>query len=222
MTDFVGYYRVSTGKQGVSGLGLEAQKAAVIGYVNSIGGQLIAEFEEVESGSNDARPKLDLALKQAKAKRAMLVIAKLDRLARNVAFISNLMKSGVDFIAADMPHANKLTVHIIAAVAEYEREMISKRTKAALASAKARGVKLGNPRIREISGAGSKAAAREADTFARRIAPTIAAIRQRGSLSLAEIAAELEHQRIPTQRGRQWTPAGVRNVLNRVQRITAG
>ena len=134
MTDFVAYYRVATDKQGKSGLGLDAQCQAVKGYLN--GGKLIAEFTEVETGKGRnalrRRPQLNTALEACKKHKATLVIAKLDRLARNVAFISTLMESGVEFVAADMPHANRLTVHILAAVAEHEREMISALTKAAL------------------------------------------------------------------------------------------
>jgi DNA invertase Pin-like site-specific DNA recombinase len=143
MQGFVAYYRVSTDRQGQSGLGLDAQRAAVAGFVGAR--ELIAEFTEVESGKRADRPQLAAALELCRRQRAMLVIAKLDRLARNVAFIANLMESGVEFTAVDMPYANRLTLHILAAVAEHEREMISARTKAALAAARARGVRLGRP-----------------------------------------------------------------------------
>jgi len=138
---FVSYLRVSTDKQGQSGLGLEAQRAAVGAFLASAGGRLIKDYVEVESGRKNDRPKLTAALAHAKATGATLIIAKLDRLSRNVAFIANLMESGVDFVAADMPLANKLTIHVLAAVAEHEREMISERTKRALGSIK---VRLGN------------------------------------------------------------------------------
>lgn len=143
-TPVVTYLRVSTDRQGQSGLGLEAQRAAVAAYV--AGRPVLGEFVEVESGRKDDRPQLAAALALCRQRRAVLVIAKLGRLARSVAFISNLMASGVEFVAADMPQANRLTVHILAAVAEHEREMIAQRTKAALAAAKARGTRLGNPR----------------------------------------------------------------------------
>ncbi len=149
-TPAVTYLRVSTDRQGQSGLGLDAQRAAVAAYV--AGRPVLGEFVEVESGRKDDRPQLAAALALCRQRRAVLVIAKLDRLARSVAFISNLMASGVEFVAADMPQANRLTVHILAAVAEHEREMISQRTKAALAAAKARGTRLGNPRPRHGSG----------------------------------------------------------------------
>ena len=132
MADFVAYYRVSTDRQGASGLGLDAQRQAVACQVN--GGQLVAEFTEIESGRRHTnRPQLLAALEECRKRRATLLIARLDRLARNVAFIANLMESGADFIACDMPQANRLTIHILAAVTEHDREMISQRTKAALA-----------------------------------------------------------------------------------------
>ncbi len=127
-------------------MGLEAQKAAVHAHDQQVGGNLVGEFTEIESGALDERTELTLALKLCRTQKALLVIAKLDRLARSVHFIAQLLNSGVEFVAADMPHANKLTIHIIAAVAEYEREVIAQRTKAALAAAKVRRVKLGNPR----------------------------------------------------------------------------
>src|SRR3954463_13250358 len=143
MQGFIAYYRVSTDRQGQSGLGLDAQRSAVAGFVGAR--ELVAEFTKVESGKRNDRPQLAAALDLCRRRRAMLVIAKLDRLARNVAFIAYLMESGVEFTAVDMPAANKLTLHILAAVAEHEREMISQRTRAALAQARKRGVKLGRP-----------------------------------------------------------------------------
>jgi DNA invertase Pin-like site-specific DNA recombinase len=143
----VAYYRVSTDKQGQSGLGLDAQRAAVELHARSVGAEVVAEFQDVESGRKANRTGLAEALETCHAKRATLLIAKLDRLARSVAFISSLMEGGVDFVAADMLSVNRLTVHVLAAVAEHEREMISQRTKAALAAAKVRGTRLGNPRL---------------------------------------------------------------------------
>jgi DNA invertase Pin-like site-specific DNA recombinase len=141
---FVAYYRVSTDRQGKSGVGLEAQQAAVRQYLNGGSWQLVAEHVEIETGKRDDRPELVKALEACRKHRARLVIAKLDRLSRNLAFIATLMDSGVEFVVVDNPHANKLTVHILAAVAEHEREMISERTKAALQAARARGTRLGN------------------------------------------------------------------------------
>jgi DNA invertase Pin-like site-specific DNA recombinase len=137
---FVAYYRVSTQRQGRSGLGLEAQQKAVRDHLNGGNWRLVAEVTEVESGKRSDRPKLAEALKLCRLHGATLIIAKLDRLARNVAFISNLMDAGVEFHAVDFPQANRLTVHILAAVAEHEAKVISERTKAALAAAKRRGV----------------------------------------------------------------------------------
>ena len=144
MQGSVAYYCVSTDRQGQSSLGLEVQRAAIAGFVGAR--ELVAEFTEVESGKRNDRPQLAAALDLCRRQRAMLVIAKLDRLARrNVAFIANLMGSGGEFTAVDMPYANKLTLYILAAVTEHEREMISARTKAALTATKVRGVTLGRP-----------------------------------------------------------------------------
>src|SRR6476660_1180485 len=140
---FVAYYRVSTDRQGRSGLGLEAQQKAVIDFLNGGASELVGEFVEVESGKKSDRPELARAIEACRKHKARLVIAKLDRLSRNLAFVATLMDSGVEFVAVDNPHANKLTIHILAAVAEHEREAISERTKAALAAAKARGKRLG-------------------------------------------------------------------------------
>ena len=140
---FVAYYRVSTERQGSSGLGFEAQQKAVRDYLNGGAWELVAEHVEIESGKRADRPELAKALEACKRHKARLVIAKLDRLSRNLAFIATLMEAGVEFLAVDNPHANKLTVHILAAVAQHEREMISERTTAALQAAKARGVRLG-------------------------------------------------------------------------------
>src|SRR6516162_271646 len=146
MAEVIAYYRVSTKRQGESGLGLDGQKAAVEAYARQSGARILASYREVESGKLAERPELARALAHALRSKATLVVAKLDRLARNVAFLSALMRSGVDFVCCDNPHANKLTIHILAAVAEDEAERISARTKAALQAAKARGVKLGSAR----------------------------------------------------------------------------
>ena len=142
----VSYIRVSTKAQGNSGLGLEAQRSAVGAFADSRGANIQAEYREVETGKKKDRPELTKALAHCRRSKATLVVAKLDRLARNVAFTSALMESDVDFVACDNPHANRLTIHILAAVAEAEAVAISERTKAALAAAKARGVKLGSAR----------------------------------------------------------------------------
>jgi DNA invertase Pin-like site-specific DNA recombinase len=205
----VAYYRVSTERQGQSGLGLDAQRSAVATYAAGRG--LLGEFVEVESGRKDNRPQLAAALALCRQKRAVLVIAKLDRLARSVAFISNLMESGVEFVAVDMPQANRLTLHILAAVAEHEREMISQRTRAALAAAKARGTKLGNPRP-DMDAMGRAATAR-ARGFRVGVLPVIRALEAEGR-SLRAIAAELNARGIRSARRGTWHAASVRAVLN--------
>jgi DNA invertase Pin-like site-specific DNA recombinase len=219
---FVAYLRVSTQRQGASGLGLEAQRKASADYLNGGSWQLVAEHVEVESGKRDDRPELAQALAACRVHGATLIIAKLDRLARNVAFISNLMAAGVEFVAVDFPQANRLTVHILAAVAEHEREMISARTKAALAAAKVRGVRLGNPanlRDRPKGAARSAVVRRErAERRAADLRPMIEAIQAREATSLRAIAAELTRRGIPTPRGTGvWQAVQVQRVLNRTR-----
>jgi len=217
---YVSYFRVSTDRQGASGLGLDAQRQTVSHFAASAEGTIVAEFQEIESGKNNSRPEIAKAIAACRARRATLLIAKLDRLARNVAFISNLMESGVDFIACDMPMANRLTVHILAAVAEAEREMISKRTKEALAQAKLRGVKLGNPNLRPGSRAAALNASRTrrdyANAKARDIMPYIDAAQRAGCLSLGQIAEALTARGIRTPGGKSdWTAVQVRRVVRR-------
>lgn len=209
MPAFVAYYRVSTARQGQSGLGLDAQRAAVAAYVAGRG-ELAGEFVEVESGRRDDRPQLAAALDLCRRRRAVLVIAKLDRLARSVAFISNLMEGGAEFVACDMPEANRLTLHILAAVAEHEREMISARTTAALAAAKARGVRLGNPRP-DLAKARAAASA-DAAAFRGGVAPEIVRLRNDG-MSLGQIAHLLNQRGIKSARGGRWHKASVAGVL---------
>lgn len=209
-TPLVAYYRVSTTRQGQSGLGLDAQRAAVAVHVAGKSGQLLAEFEEIESGRKNDRPQLAAALALCKCQKATLVIAKLDRLARNVRFISWLMESGVQFQAVDMPEANRLTVHILAAVAEHEREAISERTRVALAAKKARGEPLGNPSP-DLSKARASAS-RRASTFHDNIRPLVCSIAASGA-SLRAVAAELNGRNIPTLNGGSWHPATVSRLL---------
>lgn len=215
---FVAYLRVSTDKQGHSGLGLEAQRAAVTAHAETARGRIVAEHVEVESGRRRDRPQLAAALEACRAVRATLVIAKLDRLARNVAFVSNLMESGVEFVAADMPVVNRLTVHILAAVAEEEACMISARTRAALAAARARGVKLGNPRLLasdpELSAQGNAAQQENAHRRATAVAPYLEQAHRAGATTLQQKAEALMARGVPAPRGgRRWTPAQVRRVL---------
>jgi DNA invertase Pin-like site-specific DNA recombinase len=219
---FVAYYRVSTAQQGRSGLGLDAQKTAVLGYLNGGRWTLCEEFTEVESGKRSDRPQLSRALSACRLRKATLVIAKLDRLARNVHFISGLMESGVDFVAVDLPTANRLTVHIMAAMAEHEAAAISERTKVALAAAKARGVKLGGDRgnLPAIAAAGSAAsvAARQqrAADRAQDMAAVIENLRNEGRTTLRRIAEGLNIRGIAAPRGGAWHAAAVARLLDRI------
>ncbi len=208
---YIAYYRVSTDKQGKSGLGLDAQRAAVVAFLAGRG-DLRAEFTEIESGKKNDRPQLAEALAQCRKQKARLIIAKLDRLARNVYFISGLMESGVDFVACDMPEASRLTLHILAAVAEHEREMISVRTKDALAAAKQRGTRLGNPRPADSLARGRQTITTYLDEHRARVRPVAEALRA-GGLSLRAIARELNRRSVPTAHGRQWEAATVRDLL---------
>lgn len=192
---FVAYYRVSTEKQGRSGLGLEAQRKAVRDYLDGSDWHLIGEFTEIESGKRSDRPELEKAIAACKKHRARLIIAKLERLSRNVAFIATLMERKVDFLAVDNPAATKFTIHILAAVAEYERDAISKRTVEALAAAKARGVKLGN--YRRIAKAKREATAARAES----VRPAIASTKHLSALAAAN---ELNQRGITTAAGGRW------------------
>lgn len=217
---FVTYLRVSTERQGQSGLGLEAQRTAVAAHVLGRG-EVVAEFVEVESGKRAERPQLALALAEAKRAGAVLLIAKLDRLARNVAFIANLLESGVEVTAADMPEANRFLLHVMAAVAEHEAQAISDRTKAALAAAKARGVKLGwsNPERaaeqRQAAKKGAAARIAKADHFAANVLPIICELQGSG-LSLRRIAEILNERDVSTARNGEWQATTVRNVIARL------
>jgi DNA invertase Pin-like site-specific DNA recombinase len=218
---FVAYYRCSTQKQGASGLGLEAQQEAVRTYLNGGRWKMVAEFTEVESGKRDDRPALADALALCRIHGATLVIAKLDRLARSVQFIANVMESSVEFTAVDFPQANRLTIHILAAVAEHEAAMISARTKAALGAARARGVALGGDRgniaAEASKGAQASAAARRA-MASKRAADLLPAIRHaqsKGASTLRDIASALNETGIPTARGGEWSAVQVSRVLAR-------
>ncbi len=219
--NFVAYHRVSTDRQGKSGLGIEAQKAAVETYLNGGNWRLVASFTEVESGKRNDRPKLQEALAACRLHKATLVIARLDRLSRNAAFLLNLQSSGVRFVAVDAPHADNFTVGILAMVAQREREMTSERTKAALAAAKKRGVTLGGNRghlhkvQRQASAAGAASRTAKANAHAADLAPIIKEQMSLGQ-SLRSIAATLDDKNIPTPRGSTWTAAGVARVIKRL------
>jgi DNA invertase Pin-like site-specific DNA recombinase len=216
---FVAYYRVSTRKQGKSGLGLEAQQGDVRSYLNGGNWKMVAEFTETESGKRSNRPQLLAALALCRLHNATLIIAKLDRLARNVNFISNLMESSVEFVAVDMPTASRFTVHIMAAVAEQEGIMIAARTKAAMATAKARGTQLGrrDEKIAAYASVGAKAsAARRTAKAAIRsndLLPVIRAAQTEGATTLRQIAARLNEEGIRTARGGAWSAVQVLRVM---------
>ncbi len=228
MTDIIAYYRVSTAKQGQSGLGLEGQKAAVEAYAKQTGARILASYREVESGKLAERPELARAMSHAKRNKATLIVAKLDRLARNVAFLSKLMEAGVDFIACDNAAANKLTVHILAAVAEDEAERISARTKAALQAAKVRGVQLGSARPGHWDGreqaridglakgriVAAKVVSANANEAYTDLAPAMKQWRDEG-MALQAIADRLTAEGHTTRRGKQWNAVQVMRVLKR-------
>lgn len=239
---FIAYYRVSTERQGKSGLGLEAQQEAVRSYLNGGAWALVSEVIEVESGKRNDRPKLAEALKLCRLHKATLIIAKLDRLARNVHFVSSLMESGVEFTAVDFPKANRLTIHILAAVAEHEAEAISVRTKAALAqkqvwyaglsdtdkadlASRGKAVSLGGDRgnIHQIRASGTAVSvavrARKADSRADDVSPVIRELQASGA-SLRAVATELNRRGIETARGGPWSATQVSRVLGRIEERT--
>ena len=208
---FLSYLRVSTSKQGHDGLGIEAQREAVRRYCHQVQGDLLGEFVEVESGKCNDRPVMAQALVACHTQRATLVIAKLDRLGRSVSFIAGLMEAKVPFVAVDMPFATPLLLHVMAAFAQHEREMISIRTKAALAAAKARGVELG--KNGKVLAARNRA---DAANFAFTIQPAIKAARESGASTLAEIAAHLNSRGLRTRQGAEWHPMTVSRAIRRM------
>lgn len=219
---YVAYYRVSTQKQGQSGLGLEAQEATVRAFIANTNGVLLAAYTEVESGRKTNRPQLAEALQRAKATGATLIIAKLDRLARNALFLLQVIQSGVDILACDCPSMNKLTLTVFAAVAEYEADLISQRTKAALAAAKARGTKLGGLRENAFGGKhsldGTKAVKQKADEYAMTVGTYIRQAQKAGQ-SLRQICQSLNDKGIKTARGGQWYAGTVRNMISRLDAL---
>jgi len=215
---FIAYFRVSTQKQGESGLGLEAQKEAVGRFLNGGEWELIAEFQEVETGKgSDAlakRPQLKAALAACRKEGATLIIAKLDRLARNVHFVSGLMESKVQFVACDMPEANELTIHIMAAFAEHEAKRISQRTKDALAIAKSRGIVLGRAGADNLR-PNIEARQKVADDFATKLRSLFTSLKERG-LSQRAMVVELNTIGVPTQKGGAWRLAQVQRIIARL------
>lgn len=211
---FVSYLRVSTSGQAESGLGLEAQRRAVHEYLARESFQLVAEFVEVESGGRNDRPQLAAAIDACKRDKAALIIAKLDRLARNVVFISTLMESRITFVAADNPHANKLMIHMLAAFAEHERDQIRARTRAALAAAKARGIVLGRYG-REVL---SKQNHANAVKCARDLAPLVIDLRSQGN-TIEQITKLMNQRGVESPRGKRWHPATVHGLIHRIRQL---
>jgi DNA invertase Pin-like site-specific DNA recombinase len=233
-TNIVAYYRVSTSRQGKSGLGLEGQREAVQRYASGVGATIIAEYTEVESGKRSDRKELLRAIPHAKRSNAVLVVAKLDRLSRNVAFLSALMDSGIEFVCCDNPHANRLTIHILAAVAEQEAVAISERTKAALAAAKARGVLLGSARpghwdgreearksgMAKASAEGVRMIVEAANAAYTDLYGLVMGLRGEG-LTLRAIAERLNAMGHTTRRGKPWQATQVMLVLRRAEKVAA-
>ena len=218
VTKFIAYYRVSTNKQGHAGLGMQAQRDSVANYLATTKGELLEEYTEVQSGKKNDRPELEKALRKCKLTGCTLLIAKIDRLSRNASFLLSLKDSNLAFVAADMPEANRLTVGLMAVMAEYESQKISERTTAALKVAKARGVKLGNPRLDEVRCTDITAAqtARIAKAKARntQILDVINEIQsEAGKLSLRAICRRLNDAGYKTSRGKNWQPTSVKRIL---------
>lgn len=222
MSTAVAYYRVSTAKQGKSGLGIEAQKSAIQRFAEAEGIEVIAEHIEVETGKGadalERRPELAAALTEARKAKCPVVVAKLDRLSRDVHFISGLMMHRVPFVVAELgSDADPFMLHLYAALAEKERALISARTKAALAAKKAQGAKLGNPRAAETIGRAHAAARDAADHFAANVLPIVREIQAAGMTTLRDIAAALNARGIRTVRGGAWHSSTVRNLLQRTR-----
>lgn len=220
---YVAYYRVSTQKQGKSGLGLDAQRKMVSDFIAGNGGELVSEFTEIESGKLDNRPELLAAMKQADLVGGKLLVGKLDRLSRDLHFITSLQKSRVDFVVCDLPGCDSFTINIYGALAQREREMISARTKAGLQAAKARGKKLGTNNLppelqQEASAKGVATIKQNANSFATKVITVIEGMLSQDK-SLRAIARELDSLGVQTARGGKWTPTAVKNVLARTQAV---
>lgn len=219
MTKFVAYYRVSTAKQGKSGLGLEAQAEVTARYLEKVNGELETTFTDIDSGSKDNRPELQKALRKCRLTGAVLLIAKLDRLSRNRRFLMDLQESSVKFVCCDMPEANNLTVGLLACLADYERELISERTRAALKAAKARGTKLGNPNLHLVRNNDTTAAIQKRIENAKarneELKQVVSEFKESVSsaLSLRQIAGLLNKAGYTTSRGNKFHPTSVRRVL---------
>lgn len=214
---YVAYYRVSTQRQGISGLGLESQRTVVSDYIKCQGGKLLHQYTEVESGKKSDRPQLLDALQHCKLTNATLIVSKLDRLSRDLHFLTTVMKSSINLICCDQPNSGTLVLQVLAAVAEQERRVMSQRTKLALAEAKKRGTKLGNPRLQEVRNNCTKNARKawvdNNITFNRAILPVIENIKQQGITSYRGLAKELNALGFKTRNKKQFHSTTVRNII---------
>ena len=215
---FIAYYRVSTEKQGKSGLGLEAQRESVLKHVAQEGGTLIAEYSDVISGASETREQLDAALRRCEREKATLIISKLDRLARQLSFLAKFIESKVPLVVAELPHANKMLLQMMAVFAEAERDMVSQRTKDALAAAKKRGVVLGNPKLADARVNAAKAREQQADEFALQHYDNFRRMKENG-YSFAKIAELLNDAGRRAPRGGRWYPTSVSNLISRAERL---
>ena len=215
---FIAYYRVSTEKQGKSGLGLEAQRESVLKHVKQEGGTLIAEYSDVISGASETREQLDAALRRCEREKATLIISKLDRLARQLSFLAKFIESKVPLVVAELPHANKMLLQMMAVFAEAERDMVSQRTKDALAAAKKRGVVLGNPKLADARVNAAKVREQQADEFALQHYDNLRRMKANGH-SLAKIAELLNDAGRRAPRGGRWYPTSVSNLISRAERL---
>ncbi|ALO42512.1 recombinase family protein [Pseudoalteromonas phenolica] len=215
--NFIAYYRVSTQRQGQSGLGLESQQSIVSDYIQRQDGTLLHQYTEIESGKNNNRPQLTQALQHCQLTNSTLIVSKLDRLSRDLHFLSSVMKSNIKFICCDQPNSGPLVLQVLAAVAEQERRSISSRTKQALQAAKNRGKKLGNPNLNKVRNTCSKKAQAKfienTEKYQNAIFPVIKSIQERDITTLAAIANELNKLGFKSRTGKQFYPATVRNIL---------
>jgi DNA invertase Pin-like site-specific DNA recombinase len=221
MATFVAYYRVSTPKQGASGLGLEAQRASVEEHLLRVGGKQLAAFTEVETGSRNDRPKLQEALLRCRQTNSILLVAKLDRLGRDAAFLIQLRNSSTKFVCADMPEANELTISLLAIVAEHERKMISKRTKEALQAAKARGVKLGNPQLKPGSAHTARQASMAAsEAYSRRAEDLRPMIESAGVTDLKELCTYMDLMGVKSPLGKSnWNVPTMKRLVSHLAKV---
>jgi DNA invertase Pin-like site-specific DNA recombinase len=212
-TKYVSYYRVSTRKQGIDGLGMDAQRAAVRAFLNTGNKELLEEFSEVETGKRNERPELAFAIAACRKAKATLLIAKLDRLSRNAGFLLSLQAAGINLVCCDVPQADRLTIGILAVIAEQEGRLISERTKAGMEAAKRRGIRMGNPRPAKAVALAVKANKRQASAFAKALQPVVEEIRQAGVTSLHQIALCLNRRGYQTRTGKSFAAQSVKNLF---------